>query len=138
MKAIHALCTAAIAAIALPQAAFAEDNASQSFRINVRVPAYCEINASAIIASEGDGIATGTVFESCNSGDGFQVVASHRELETSEVVAFNYAGQTSYLRQDGWSQVANRMGAKHGLRPIAVQYSGLTQPLAINLTITSF
>lgn len=138
MKTIHALCAGAIAATALPQAALAEDNASQSFRINVRVPAYCEINASAIVASEGDGIATGTVFESCNTQEGFQVVASHRPLELGETAAFTYAGQASNLRAEGWSQVANRVGAKHGTRPISVQYSGLATPLAISLTITSF
>ena len=138
MKAIHALCTAAIAAIALPQAAFAEDNASQSFRVTARVPAYCEINASAIVAASGDGVATGTVFESCNSQECFQVVASHRPLESGESVAFTYAGHVSNLRAEGWSQVANRVGAKHGMRPISVQYSGLAAPLAINLTITSF
>ena len=138
MKAIHALCTAAIVAIALPQAALAENGASQSFGVSARVPAYCEINASAIVVSEGNGTATGTVFESCNTQEGFQVVASHRPLEANEWVAFNYAGNASYLQPHGWSQVANRVGAKHGVRPISVQYSGLATPLAISLTITSF
>lgn len=138
MKAIHALCAVATGAALLPQAALAENGASHSFNVTVRVPEYCEINASAIVASAGNGLATGTVFESCNTQEGFQVVASYRELEASERVAFNYAGQTSYLRRDGWTQVANRMGAKHGLRPIVVQHAGLEAPLAINLTITHF
>lgn len=122
----------------LPASALAQQPASQSFRVTVRVPEYCEINASPILAQAGTGFAAGTVFESCNMQDGFQVVASHRQLDSGEQVAFNYAGELSYLRADGWSQVANRTGAKHGQRPIAVQYTNLAAPLSIGLTITAF
>lgn len=123
--------------ISVPIAAAAQQP-SQSFQVSARVPEYCEVNASPIVAQEGDGVADGTVFESCNTQQGFQVVASHRPLESGETVAFSYAGQTSYLQREGWSQVANRAGARYGVRPIQVRYSGLTTPVAINLTITSF
>ena len=114
----------------------AED--SGSFAVSVRVPEYCEVNAPQILTAEGDGIVTGAVFESCNSQDGFQVVASHRPLAANEWVAFNYAGNIRYLRQNGWSEVANRAGAKFGERPISVSYTSLSAPLAINLTVTAF
>lgn len=137
MKRFTGLCIAAAAVTAWPTFALANEP-SQSFNVRVHVPEYCEINASTLFTSDGDGFASGTVFESCNTQEGFQVVASHRPLEEDEAVAFNYAGQLSYLRLDGWSQVANRTGAKFGTRPIGVQYSRLATPLAINLTITTF
>lgn len=136
MKRFTGLCMATVAISSFPTAGWAAEP-SQSFDIRLRVPEYCEINASTLLASEGNGFATGTVFESCNTQEGYQVIASHRPLESSEAVAFNYAGELSYLRNDGWSQVANRTGAKFGIKPISVQYSALSTPLAINLTITT-
>lgn len=118
-------------------AAMAADGGKASFDIRVTVPEYCEINASTVLTSDGNGFASGSVFESCNTQEGFQVIASHRPLEANEAVAFNYAGELTYLRDDGWSQVANRTGAKFGMKPISVRYTALTTPLAINLTITT-
>jgi hypothetical protein len=118
-------------------AAMAAESGKSSFDVRVTVPEYCEINGSTMLTSEGDGFASGSVFESCNTQEGFQVIASHRPLEANEAVAFNYAGELTYLRNDGWSQVANRTGAKFGFRPISIRYSALATPLAINLTITT-
>lgn len=117
--------------------AMAAESGKGAFDVRVTVPEYCEINASTLSTSEGNGFASGSVFESCNTQEGFQVIASHRPLGANEAVAFNYAGESTYLREDGWSQVANRTGAKFGMRPISIRYSALTAPLAINLTITT-
>ena len=117
--------------------ALAQEGAG-SFEVNVRVPEYCEINAPQVLVADGDGMVAGSVFESCNTQDGFQVVASHRPLESTEWVAFSYAGNTRYLSRTGWSEVANRSGAKYGERQISVRYTSLTAPLAINLTVTAF
>lgn len=125
------------AALVCPTAAFAQDP-STSFQVIATVPAYCEINASPILAETGDGMVMGSVFESCNTQDGFQVVASHRPLETNEWIAFSYAGKARYLNANGWSEVANRMGAQYGARPISLRYTSLAAPLAINLTVTMF
>ena len=122
---------------AMPVPAFAQDN-SGSFQVSVSVPEYCEINAPQILTADGDGMVTGSVFESCNTQEGFQVVATHRPLEANEWVAFNYAGNVRYLKPSGWSEVANRSGAKYGERPISVSYTSLAAPLAINLTVTAF
>ncbi|MEM8695432.1 MAG: hypothetical protein AAGE05_05365 [Pseudomonadota bacterium] len=129
---------ALVGGLLLPSAVSAGTNASQSFTVGGVVPVSCEINATSILANEGDGFSSGTVFESCNSQEGFQVVAQHRWLEDTENVMFNYAGQTSQLRKDGWSLVANRLGAKHGRRFIGIRHSGLVAPLSIGLTITAF
>jgi len=129
---------ALVAAVsAIPAPLLAED-ASGSFQVSVHVAEYCEINAPQILTAEGDGMVTGAVFESCNTQDGFQVVASHRPLGANEWVAFKYAGNVRYLQSSGWSEIANRGGAKHGERPISVSYTSLTAPLAINLTVTAF
>jgi hypothetical protein len=138
MKPIVSLTTAAMIAFAWGAPARAEEAGSQSFRISVTVPEYCEIHASPINVGEGNGFAFGSVFESCNVQEGFQVAASYRSLEPGESVALSYAGQSRVLHADGWSQVANRVGAKYGVRPISIRHAGLTAPLAINLTITYF
>lgn len=111
-------------------------HAAANFGVTANVPGYCEINASSLVAGAGDGVIGGTVFESCNLPDGFQVVAQHRALEANENVFIGYAGEAGYLRADGWSHVATRTGAKLGVRPISVQYRGLVAPLTIALTIT--
>ena len=119
-------------------AALAERTGSESFGVRAHVRETCEINASNIVANSGDGMATGSVFESCNTQEGFRVVAQHRWLEAGEQIAFNYAGQTSFLKTDGWSPVATRLGAKFGRRFIGVRHTGLVQPISIGLTITAF
>lgn len=118
--------------------ALAERAGTESFGVRLTVRESCEINTTDISTSDRNGMSSGSVFESCNTQEGFQVVAQHRWLETGERVAFNYAGQTSFLNADGWSPVATRLGAKFGRRFIGVRYTGLVQPLAIGLTITAF
>jgi hypothetical protein len=137
MKLLPRIALIAAAAACPAGAAFAQAPSS-SFEVRTRVAAYCEINASPVLTAEGDGLVTGSVFESCNTQEGFQVVASHRPLAHNEWVAFEYAGQVHYLDASGWSEVANRAGAQHGARPISVRYTSLTTPLAINLTVTMF
>lgn len=118
--------------------AIAADGGKSSFAVRVTVPEYCEIDSDPVVLSEGSGFETGSVLEMCNSADGFQVVASYRELTPAESVRLNYAGSTRMLNRTGWTPIANRMGAKYGIRPIGVQYADLEAPLAINLTITYF
>ncbi len=118
--------------------AMAAESGKGSFAVRATVPEYCEIDSAPLVLSEGDGFQTGSVLEICNSADGFQVVASYRELTAGESVRLNYAGSTRQLNRAGWTPVANRMGAKYGIRPIGVQYADLESPLAINLTITYF
>lgn len=125
-------------AVIAADAAFASSPAcAENFGVSASVPAYCEIDPSVLVAEAGDGAASGSVFESCNTQEGFQVVAQHRALEPNERVAFSYAGETTLLRPDGWSVVANRKGAKLGSRPIDIRYSGLVAPLSIGLSITT-
>jgi hypothetical protein len=119
-------------------ASMAAENGKGSFAIRVTVPEYCEIDSDPVVLSEGDGYRTGSVLEMCNGADGFQVAASYRQLSPTESVRLNYAGSTRQLNATGWTPVANRMGAKYGIRPIGVQYADLETPLAINLTITYF
>ncbi len=125
-------------ALLLGNPAAAAETAKGSFAVRAVVPAYCEISSDPVQLSEGSGFQSGSVMELCNSADGFQVVASYRELAPSEQVRFSYAGLSRQLNASGWTPVANRVGAKFGMRPIGVQYSALQSPLAINLTITYF
>lgn len=121
----------------LPTAALAQ-NRSGSFEVSVNVPEVCEISASEMFVASGDGVVTGSVFESCNTQAGFQIVASHRPLEGGEAATLTYASDARALHSSGWSMVANRVGAQYGRRPVRLQYSSLSAPLSINLTITTF
>ena len=134
---IYTVVALAIGVAGLPAAALAQ-TPSGSFQVSVYVPEVCEINASEVFAAPGDGVVTGSVFESCNTQAGFQIVASHRPLESSEKATFSYANDARALDPSGWSMVANRVGAQYGVRPISLRHTSLSAPLAINLTITTF
>lgn len=121
----------------LPTAALAQ-TPTGSFQVSVHVPEVCEINAPEVLAASGDGVVTGSVFESCNTQAGFQIVASHRPLERSESAIFTYANDVHALHASGWSTVANRVGAQYGVRPISLRHASLSAPLAVSLTITTF
>src|SRR3546814_4114852 len=83
---------------------------SAGFRISLVVPEVCQIESSDIIVDAGSGLATGTVFEACNSGRGFRVMASHRMLADGEQVQINYAGEIRQLDNSGLSDIAYRRG----------------------------
>ncbi len=126
------------ALLSFATAARAEPAANGSFQMSAYVPEYCEISASPLLVSEGDGALTGTVLETCNSEHGYSVVASHRTLDSNERIAFSYAGIESQLQSHGWTEVATRAGARYGIRPISVRHTSLAKPLAIVLTVTTF
>lgn len=119
-------------------AAQAETNANGFFQMSAHVPEFCEISASPLFATSGDGFVMGTVLESCNSQRGYSVVATHRSLANSELVTFSYAGVERQLQSDGWSEVANRAGARYGVREISLRHSSLASPLIISLTVTAY
>src|SRR3546814_18493724 len=96
---------ACIACAAFPVAAYANGDASAGFRISLVVPEVCQIESSDIIVDAGSGLATGTVFEACNSGRGFRVMASHRMLADGEQVQINYAGEIRQLDNSGLSDI---------------------------------
>ena len=102
------------------------------------VPEYCEISVPALTIGGESGSLAGMVLESCNTQQGYSIVATHRELEVGENVALTYAGVENRLHRSGWNEVATRSGARYGWRPVAVNYSSLQQPLTINLTVTLF
>lgn len=124
--------------LSLPSVVAAQAPASDGARVQLRVPEYCEISASPILIEETQGRTSGSIFESCNVQEGFQVVATHRELRLEESVAVNYDGIPAQLSRSGTSLVANRIGAKFGNRLLAFDYRRLEAPLIINLTITNF
>lgn len=122
-----------LAASVLPAAAQAEGGrASGGVQISVTVPEVCQIEASAISVDAATGLASGTVFEMCNSGRGFRVVATHRSLGEGEQVRINYAGETRHLDPSGISAMAFRAGPIANSVPVSVQSTGLAQDLAIS------
>lgn len=124
---------AIIAVAALPAAAHANTDASAGFRLSLIVPEVCHIQSPVLTADPGGASASGTVFEMCNSGRGFRVMASHRALAEGEEAHIVYAGETRQLNSSGTSDVAYRNGPVVGTVPVTVRTSGLLQGLAISL-----
>lgn len=133
MKRLTLFC---LAAIALPVAAQADGGNSTGVRISATVPEVCQIEASAIAVDSATGQASTTVFEMCNSGRGFHVIASHRALEAGEQVRIDYAGEARQLDPSGTSALAYRAGPIVDRVPVSVQSTGLVQDLAISLGLT--
>lgn len=126
-----------LAASALPAAAQAEGGRSSAgLRISVTVPEVCQIEASGILVDSATGLASGTVYEMCNSGRGFRVVATHRSLAEGEQVRINYAGETRQLDASGISALAYRAGPVADRVPVSIQSTGLVQDLAISLGLS--
>lgn len=125
----------AAALVFMPAAASAASGSS--FGINLQIPVVCELDAPDLTIQPDQEFASGYAFESCNTQDGFMVMASHRPLEDGEQVEFNYAGQASMLSRAGSSVVATRRGAKHGQRMISVRQSQLREPLVLTLGATT-
>lgn len=124
---------AIIAAAAFPAVAHAGTNETAGVRISLTVPEICQIDSSALTVDPSGVSVSGTVFEMCNSGRGFRVVASHRILEDGEQAQINYAGETRQLDSSGISDVAYRRGPVVGNIPVTIHTNGLVQNLTISL-----
>ncbi len=121
------------ASMALAVPAAADAGGSAGVRISLTIPEICQIETSDIMVDANGSSASGTVFEMCNSGRGFRVMASHRSLAEGEQVQIAYAGQLHQLDRSGISEVAFRTGPTVGAVPVSIQTAGLTQNLAISL-----
>lgn len=123
------------AAVTVPSAAHSDSGAAAGIRIVLNVPEICQIEASIAPVDPKDGVARGNVFEMCNSGRGYRVIASHRSLAVGEAARIEYAGKTSALTRSGLTEIALRMGPNAKNSPVIVQTEGLQSSLAISLGI---
>lgn len=123
--------------LAFASPAAASESATSGMRISLTVPEVCEISAQTIALQDTDGVTTGSIYEMCNSGQAFRIVASHRELAADEDVVVTYADETSNLQQSGISNIADRSGPSARAIPITITRSNLTGPLTISLGIVA-
>ena len=79
-----------------------------------------------------DNSAVASIFEVCNSGRGFRVLASHRNLAAGENVEVTYGDEKRQLSASGVSDVATRRGPTLEQVPLKIETEGLTQPLVIS------
>lgn len=108
---------------------------SAGVRISAYVPEICEIDSSTLVVGAFEGTTHGTVFEMCNSGRQFRVIASYRTLGEGEKVQINYGDEVRQLDGSGMSDIAQRSGPTVRNVPIVVHTSGLEQSLAISFGI---
>lgn len=121
-----------IALASLPTVAHAADDKRAGLSISLEIPEVCHIEAPDLVMDSVRNTATGSIFEVCNSGRGFRVLASHRNLSTGENVEVTYASITSTLNASGVSDVATRQGPTLEQVPLVIKTEGLSQPLVIS------
>lgn len=127
----------AVALIVTPAAAYAQESGSVAFRIKARVAESCAVDASvAPIANTATGM-IGTIAEACNSGDGYTLIASYRELESSEAATLVFEGRTIALGRFGEATLATRRGPTRRMRTLNVSSSELESPLTLTIAIAT-
>lgn len=126
-------CMWVISAAAIALAAPANAETSGGADITLVVPEFCSIESSVVTLDSNGTSARGTVFEMCNSGRGFRILASHRALAAGEEVQINYGGEIRQLDSSGLSDLVQRFGPVARDVPVEIQANGLVQGLSVSL-----
>ena len=126
-----------IAALISPVAASADQTFSTGSGITATVPEVCQIKASIVAIDRDASKATGSIYELCNSGRAFRIVASHRKLADGETIEITYGGNTTALDASGVSDIGTRKGPIARAVPFGVRSSGLIDTVAISLGIAA-
>ena len=116
----------------MPSVAHAAGERGAGLSISLEIPEICHIEASELVVDTNKHTAMGSVFEVCNSGRGFRVLASHRSLTEGENVEVTYGGEKRQLNASGVSDVATRQGPTLEQVPLEIRTEGLDQPLVIS------
>lgn len=136
-KTLNALQTVAIVLCGLSATTAHAEEASGGFNISLQVPVVCDLDATDFSLDQSQVELSGTVNEFCNSSRGFQVVASHRPLELSEIVEVNYGGEQTLLDRGGISNIAFRSGPRLSAVPVRIRVTGLETQLSVSFAITA-
>jgi len=107
-----------------------------SMQLSLRVPAVCSLSADAVSVDPARASASAMIFESCNTSQGFDILAMHRPLLAGERAQVRYDGQTSELLANGMSPIQFRQGARYGAVPVELNTQGLSQGLSVSFAIT--
>lgn len=122
---------------AMPTKSAAATPSESGFNISLRVPTVCDLDAGEFQVNGSQSEFTGHVFEYCNSSRGFQVIASHRPLQHSEIVEIDYGEQNSLLGEGGLSMIAFRSGPRLSAVPVKIKASGLETELSLAFSLTA-
>lgn len=108
---------------------------SGDFTVSLSIPEVCQIESSSLTIDASGQSASGSVFEICNSGRSFQIVASHRPLVSGEEVEIIYDGEVRQLDSSGISDVAYRYGPVASPIPVEIRTNGLIESFSISLGV---
>ena len=114
----------------------AGETASGSARVTARVPEVCDLSAATFTVS-GNRQVSGSLFEYCNSNRGYQVLATHRRLQTNERAFVNYAGRNTELSTSGLSSVAFRSGQRVETVEVVIDARELAEPITVAFTMAA-
>jgi len=119
------------------QPALANGKSEGSMQVSATVPVACSLDTRSFTLSDNRDRVTGTLFESCNTNRGFQVLAMHRQLGQNEQVRVRYGNEESLLHPTGFSYIAMRAGARFGPVPVEIDAADIDQPIAISFSLTA-
>jgi hypothetical protein len=131
---LSALATGLACTLAAPAQA-ADGGVATGFNISLEVPAVCDLSMPEFVVLEDEHAVTGEVQEFCNSANGFQVIASHRPLDSDELVKVDFDGEQTRLNKGGVSSIAFRSGARFGYVPFSIDAAHLESSLAVSFSL---
>lgn len=124
---------ALLGALAVPGMAEAKNTASQTFRINARVPVACWVRPDQTVRA-GEGL-SGNVVEACNNPGGYTVTAQYRPLMAGESARMIYGDRSLELSPTGGQEL--RRSNMATIRSVAYRFDSVNveAPLTLSLTI---
>jgi len=129
--------TTGIVALTFASTSSAKDSEDENFGMGAHVPVACDIQTSDFDLRPGAGRVTGRVLETCNTNRGFQVLATHRTLDTAENVSVSYNHQVTNLDKMGWSVISLRSGARYGYVPVTIDTANLQSQLTLSFSLVA-
>jgi hypothetical protein len=116
--------------------ALAGGDASGSARITAIVPEVCAISAEQFVLTA-EGQVAGSVQEFCNSNTQYQVIATHRPLDSVESAQVQYGSIARDLDRSGLSLVALRAGQRIETVSVVINARAILAPLAVAFTMSA-
>ncbi|MFU7527629.1 hypothetical protein [Qipengyuania sp. ASV99] len=125
---------AGLACTAFHQTAQAE---TERVTVTASIPESCRLDASDLVIAEGQPSAQGFAWEACNSRRSYQIAATTRALDPTELVMIDYDSRSLQLSALGRTELINRTGPILKRVPIALRADGLKGVLRLSVSMTA-
>ena len=124
-------------AAASGNAGWANETVEGHAHISATVPVVCSIEADSFSLDMESGAVVGTIFEFCNSGRGYQVIANHRPLSAGEFVEVRYGRDRAQLQRSGISPISLLPEARLRSQQVIIETGHLDARLNLSFSLTA-